>query len=108
MSDPSDLHAARQHLILSMAALVRYARMLPEGLDRDSVRHAIREVANALIRIYPTPTVEAAQAHALHTLNLRPRADEPLEISGLSVELYAAELVTFFMAHGETTGERVR
>lgn len=104
---PPDLYQARLGLLSTVAALVRFARALDEtSVERDTVRHAIRELSNALIRIYPTNAVEHAQGHAIGTLELlgpvdRMTDDGRVEISGVTVELYAETLARYLFAYGE-------
>jgi hypothetical protein len=98
----SDLSQARLHAILTTAALVRFARTLPEdSRERDIVRLAVSEVSNAMKRIYPPDTAEAAHQRALRTCEIAAPGSEPTRISGESVELYAGELAKSFMACSE-------
>jgi len=97
-----DLWQARTGLLSAVSALVRVARTFdPAGVERDAVRRAIGDCGNALIRIYPTAVVEAAQEHARRTLELLPSPDASVKLSGETVELYAAQLAKYFLAHGE-------
>lgn len=99
---PNPLFQARLFLLTATNGLVAYARTLLEGsVERDTVRHAIRETSNALVRIYPTAQVDAAQKHAIRTLELRPAEGQLLEISGVTVELYADELCKWFFVNAD-------
>ena len=98
---PGLFQSARLVSSLGIAGLVIYARSLDEGIERDRVRQAIQETSNALKRIYPKATAEAAHAYALRTLELRPADEEPTPISGDSLERYAEEVTKHLFAYGE-------
>lgn len=98
---PPDLHQARIGLLSALAALVRYARTLDEGPGRDGVRHVIRAMTNTIVMIYPPTVADAAQTHALQTLEIQHPHAGRVEISGETMELWAAELCKWFLAHGE-------
>lgn len=99
---PGDLFQARIGLLSAVNGLVHFARSLPEGLARDTVRLAMHETCAAVIRVFPQATGEAAQAHARRMAEIPlPQEGEPVKISGPTGEEYADQLVRYLFAHGE-------
>ena len=98
---PGELYQARTFTLAAIPGLVNYARSLPEGVARDTVRHAIREMSTALTRIFPQTVATAAQEHALRQIEVKPQEGGLVDISGVTVEMYADQLARYLFAHGE-------
>lgn len=95
------LFQARLFLLSAVNGLVTFARTLPEGIERDAVRQAVRETANALTRIFPPAVATAAQEHALRQIEVQPEEGGLVPISGVTVEMYADQLARYLFAYGE-------
>lgn len=97
---PAPLFQARLGVLTGINGLVTFAQSLPEGIERETVRQAVRDLTNAITRIYPPAVATAAQEHALEQIEIKPESGR-VEISGITVEMYADQLARYLFVHGE-------